>query len=96
MPSLNKLYAKFKNNPNIVFIMVDTDNDLPKSSAYLKSNDYNLPLYTSLSKGPDTLLNGTIPTTLIFGKDGSLKYRHTGAADYNSDKFKAFLEKEMN
>jgi thiol-disulfide isomerase/thioredoxin len=94
MPSVNKLYAKFKNNPNIVFIMVDTDNNLPKSRAYFQSNHYNLPLYTSVSKFPDTLLDGTIPTTLIFGKNGKLKYKHSGAADYNSDKFNEFLEKE--
>ncbi len=93
MPSLNKLYTKFKTNPNIVFIMVDTDDDLPKSKAFFSKNGYGMPLYTSISKFPDTLLNGTIPTTLIFGKDGSLKYKHTGAADYNSDAFVAFLEK---
>jgi thiol-disulfide isomerase/thioredoxin len=96
MPSLNKLYAKLKNNPKVVFIMVDTDNNLPKSKAYFSNNSYNLPLYTSFNQLPDTLLDGTIPTTLIFGKDGSLKYKHTGAADYNSDKFLEFLEHEMN
>jgi len=94
MPSVNRLYMKFKNNPNVVFIMVDTDNDLPKSKAYLKNNNYNLPLYTPVNKFPDTILDGTIPTTLIFGKNGKLKYKHTGAADYNSDKFNEFLERE--
>jgi thiol-disulfide isomerase/thioredoxin len=94
MPSVNGLYMKFKNNPNVVFIMVDTDNDQLKSETFLKNNHYNLPLYTSVSKFPDTLLDGTIPTTLIFGKDGKLKYKHTGAADYNSDKFNEFLERE--
>jgi thiol-disulfide isomerase/thioredoxin len=93
MPSVNKLYTKFKNNPNVIFIMVDTDNDLPKSKTYFKNNHYNLPLYTSVSKFPDTLLDGTIPTTLIFGKNGKLKYKHTGAADYNSGKFNEFLER---
>ncbi|WP_439697516.1 TlpA family protein disulfide reductase [Mucilaginibacter sp. AW1-7] len=94
MPSVNGLYMKFKNNPNVVFIMVDTDNDQLKSGTFLKNNHYSLPLYTSVGKFPDTLLDGTIPTTLIFGKDGKLKYKHTGAADYNSDKFNEFLERE--
>lgn len=93
MPSMNKLYMRFKNNPNIVFIMVDTDNDLPRSIAYMKANHYSLPLYTAVDKFPDALLDGTIPTTLIFGKDGKLKYKHTGAADYNSSNFEEFLEK---
>jgi len=96
MPSVNKLFTRFKNNPKVVFIIVDTDNNPTKASAYLQKNHFSLPLYTSLSKFPDTLLNGAIPTTLIFGKDGKLKYKHTGAADYNSDKFKEFLERETN
>jgi thiol-disulfide isomerase/thioredoxin len=94
MPSVNKLFMKFKNNANIVFVMVDTDNDLLKSATYFKNHHYSLPLYTSVNKFPDTLLDGTIPTTLIFGKDGKLKYKHTGAADYDSDKFNEFLQKE--
>lgn len=93
MPSINKLYTKFKNNPKVVFIMVDTDNDLQKSMAYMKNNRYTLPLYAPINKFPDALLDGTIPTTLIFGKDGKLKYKHTGAADYNSSNFEEFLEK---
>lgn len=96
MPSINKLYEKLKNNPKIVFIMVDVDNDPARASIFLQKHSYNLPLYTSLNQLPDTLLGGTIPTTLIFGKDGSLKYKHSGAVDYSGDKFKEFLEEETN
>lgn len=96
MPSINKLRQKFKNNTQVLFIMVDVDNDLPKAKTFLQKNNYDLPIYTSINAFPDTLLDGSIPTTLIFGKDGSLKYKHTGAADYNSEKFRDFLDKEAN
>ncbi|WP_184543474.1 TlpA family protein disulfide reductase [Mucilaginibacter sp. FT3.2] len=96
MPSINNLRQKFKNNPQVVFIMVDADNNTPKANAFLQKNNYDLPLYTSVNAFPDTLLDGSIPTTLIFGKDGSLKYKRTGAADYNTDKFREFLEKEAS
>jgi thiol-disulfide isomerase/thioredoxin len=96
MPSINKLHEKLKNNPKIVFIMVDVDNDPAKATAFLRKHNYNLPVYTTLNQLPDTLLDGTIPTTLVFDKTGVLKYNHSGASDYSSDSFKTFLNKEAN
>lgn len=91
MPRVNALYQKFKDSPKVAFILVDVDNDLPKAKAFMLKNGYALPLYTQLSNVPDSLMNGTIPTTLVFGKDGSLLYKHAGAADYSSAKFEAFI-----
>lgn len=95
MPAINSLYQKFKNNPGVVFIMVDVDNNLPKALSFMNHHGYNLPLYTTLSQFPDSLLDGTIPTTLILGTDGRLKYRHTGAAKYDDRKFIDFLNKQI-
>ncbi|GAA3985981.1 TlpA family protein disulfide reductase [Mucilaginibacter dorajii] len=92
MPSINKLRQKFRNNPQVVFVMVDVDDDFAKSKAFLKKNDYDLPLYNSVSTFPDALLDGSIPTTLVFGKDGSLKYKHTGPTNYNDESFEEYLK----
>ncbi len=94
MPAINKLRQKLKNNSQIVFIMVDVDNDFAKSKVFLKNNDYDLPLYSSVNPFPDSLLDGSIPTTLVLGKDGSLKYKHTGPGNYDDESFEAFLKKE--
>ncbi|WP_183559248.1 TlpA family protein disulfide reductase [Mucilaginibacter sp. SP1R1] len=91
MPSVNQLYTKFKNNPNVAFITVDVDNDFAKANSFMQKHHYNLPVYTLATPVPDSIMGGTIPTTLIFNKNGELVYKHTGAADYNSDKFVAFL-----
>jgi thiol-disulfide isomerase/thioredoxin len=94
MPSINKLREKFRNDPQVVFVMVDVDDDFAKSKAFLKKNDYDLPLYNSVSAFPDTLLDGSIPATLVFGKDGSLKYKHTGPTNYSDESFAEFLKNE--
>lgn len=94
MPAINKLYNQFKDDPTVVFIMVDVDNDIPKARAFMQKNHYDLPVYTAASLIPDTLMDGTIPTTLVFGKDGSLKYKHSGIADYSNIHFADFLSSE--
>ena len=94
MPAINKLYKQFKDDPTVAFIMVDVDNDLPKAKAFMQKHGYDLPVYSSLTKVPDTLMDGTIPTTMVFGRDGSLVYKHAGIADYGNVHFADFLNLE--
>lgn len=92
MPKVNELYKKFRDDPKVSFLLVDVDNDLPKAKAFMLKNGYDLPLYTQISNVPETLLDGTIPTTLVFDKDGKLIYKHSGAADYSSEEFEKFMK----
>ena len=91
MPSVNQLYARFKNNEDIVFIIVDVDNDYTKALAFMQKHQFSLPMYTLAGNIPGNIMDGTIPTTLVFNKHGQMVYRHTGAADYSSNQFAAFL-----
>lgn len=92
MPSVNELYAQFKNNPNVVFMIVDVDNDYKKANGFMQQHQYNLPMFTLTSEVPADIMDGTIPTTLVFDKNGNLIYSHSGAADYSSSKFVSFLQ----
>lgn len=92
MSKVNELYKKFRNDPKVAFLLVDVDNDLPKAKAFMLKNGYDLPLYNQISNAPETLLDGTIPTTLVFDKGGKLIYKHSGAADYSSEEFEKFIK----
>ena len=92
MPSVNELYAQFKNNPNVVFMIVDVDNDYKKANGFMQQHQYSLPMFTLTSEVPADIMDGTIPTTLVFDKNGNLIYSHSGAADYSSGKFVSFLQ----
>ncbi|UOE51914.1 TlpA family protein disulfide reductase [Mucilaginibacter sp. SMC90] len=92
MPKVNELYKKFRNDPKVVFLLVDVDNDFPKAKAFMLKNGYKMPLYNQVSNVPDSLLDGTIPTTLVFNKNGKLIYKHSGVADYSSKKFEEFIQ----
>jgi thiol-disulfide isomerase/thioredoxin len=92
MPGINQLYSRFKGDPNIVFVTVDVDRQLTKSSAFLKKHDWNLPLYQAISTLPQALSSGSIPFTIIFDRQGKIVYRHEGTADYSSDRMVEFIK----
>ena len=68
MPSINELRQSFKGNDDIVFMMVDVDNKMEKSSAFMQENKYDLPVYVPVSNIPSDYLGSAIPTTVILEK----------------------------
>ena len=92
MPSVNKLYQRFKNDPNVVFILVDGDSDLPKAQQYMNRKQFELPVYEVDSTIPEQLFKGSLPTTVVFDKEGRISYNEEGAANYNSKKFVEFIQ----
>jgi thiol-disulfide isomerase/thioredoxin len=93
MPSVNKFYEQFKTDDEVVFIMVDTDGDFKKAQAYMDRKGYKLPVYTFASDLPKSIFKGSLPTTLVFDKQGRISFRGEGAADYSSKKFIDFIKK---
>jgi len=91
MPSVNKLYQQFKNDPNVVFILVDGDSDLVKAQQYMTRKKFDLPVYEVDSPIPEQLFKGSLPTTVVFDKAGRISYNEEGAANYNSKKFVEFM-----
>jgi thiol-disulfide isomerase/thioredoxin len=92
MPSVNKLYEQFKDDKDVVFIMVDADSDLAKSKKYMDKKGYRLPLYQVASNIPEVIFKGSLPTTVVFDKKGRISYNEAGAANYASDKFIEFIK----
>jgi thiol-disulfide isomerase/thioredoxin len=93
LPSINTLYKKVSNNSNIVFLMVDADNQLSKSIPFIEDHGYNLPVFETVTDIPSEMLSGSIPTTLVIDKQGHMVFKHEGVADYSSDKFIEYLQK---
>lgn len=96
MPSIETLYQKFKGNDQVAFLMVDVDGNYKTAKKFMDKKNYSLPVFTPASSIPESLMSGSIPTTLIINKKGELVYRHEGAADFGSEKvieyFKALLK----
>ena len=87
-PSIERLYSRFKNNPNVFFLTINEDDDLVKAKAYLNKEKYTIPLYTSRGHVvPKEVYSGALPTTVVLDKNGNIRLHHTGLANYASNKF---------
>lgn len=87
-PSIQTLYSKFENDPNVVFLMVNPDlEDVEKAKAYLAKERFTMPFYQPASAVPDAIYTGTLPTTVVLDKKGAVRFQHEGFANYASEKF---------
>lgn len=93
MPSIDKLKQSFYGKEDIIFLMVDVDNNIEKSTAFMEKKKYDLPVYVPVSNIPSDYLGGAIPTTVILDKNGNMVTRIEGGRDYtNSEIIKVLNE----
>jgi thiol-disulfide isomerase/thioredoxin len=92
MPSINSLRARYKDNDQVIFLMVDVDNNRTVAETFMKQNNYDLPVYTQASSIPESLFKGSVPTTIIISKKGEIVFNQEGMADYNSEKMQGFID----
>lgn len=92
MPSINQLFNEFKDNENVVFLLVDVDNNPEKSNLFMKRKGFNLPVYSPAGEIPKEYFQGTLPTTVIIDKLGNIVFHHQGLADYSNSKMVHYLK----
>lgn len=90
MPNINKLYKEIGSEVN--FVMVALDDDFETAKAFNTRKGFDLPIYTLQSRRPAMYQSTTVPTTYVISADGNLMLTHKGMANYNTSKFKKFLE----
>lgn len=84
MPTINELKKSYKDNDDIVFLMVDVDHNIEKSTAFMNNKNYDLTVYVPASQIPSDYLNGAIPTTVVLDRNGNMAARMEGGRDYGS------------
>jgi len=92
-PSINDFYNKFKDQKDLIFLIVDIDNKMEQSLKYIRDNKLQLPVTVADTPIPDFLLGNSVPTTVVIDKTGAIVFRHEGMADYNDHEFQNFIEK---
>jgi thiol-disulfide isomerase/thioredoxin len=91
MPSINQLHEKFKNDKEIVFLMISQDKDFGKAKDFLEKKSFGFDIFQNQTSLPKDLRSNSIPATFVLDKSGNIVYEHMGMANYNSDKFISFL-----
>lgn len=96
MPSINVLYENYKDNSNIVFLIVEIEGDKAKAEAFVKGQNLTLPISFPDSDIPKEWLSESIPSTVILDKEGRVATRHEGMADYSSPDVDKFIQDLIN
>ncbi|MBX9889131.1 MAG: TlpA family protein disulfide reductase [Flavobacteriaceae bacterium] len=86
-PSIEKFYSEYKSNDNIVFLMINMDDEIEVGKQFLDKKKYSLPIFQAISKIPNEIYSGALPTTVIVDKKGIIRMHHEGFADYGGEKF---------
>ncbi|MGX5683033.1 TlpA family protein disulfide reductase [Chryseobacterium cucumeris] len=86
-PSVQKLYDRYKSNPDMVFLTVNLDDTPAPGKSYLKEKGFTVPFLTPAGNIPDVLYSGSLPTTVVLDKKGEIRLHHKGVADYSKDSF---------
>ncbi len=94
MKGIQKLYDKMDHN-QVQFIMLSVDKDGSKDKvvSYLKDKGFTFPAFMPSGYLTSQLNVPGIPTTFVISKDGKIVAKEVGMKDYDTSKFKKFLDK---
>ena len=94
MPAIQSLYDKIDDD-EIKFIMLSIDNpgQEKKVKKYVEDKSYTFPVYTPAGYLTDQLAVPSIPTTFVVNKEGRIVVKRVGMTNFDTPKFKAYLEK---
>ena len=91
MPSIQALYDSYKNNNDVMFLLVSNEaaEDVRK---FIAKNGYTFPVYLQNGKLPGTFAAMNIPTTYVVSKTGKLVIRETGAVNWAGERMTKIME----
>lgn len=97
MPAIESLYKGIAHE-DLAFVMlsIDRKNDEIKVKNYVKTKGFTFPVYLVQSPFPNQLPEAlqvpSIPTTFVINKKGEIVYKNVGTANYDTKKFRNFLQ----
>jgi thiol-disulfide isomerase/thioredoxin len=85
MPEIQGLYNQYKDNKEVVFLMV-SDENISKISTFISKKKYTFPVFQSISDTPVGFRSNSIPTTFILSKDNKIVSKTVGSANWSGKK----------
>ena len=92
MPEIQKFYDKFKDNDDVVFLIVS--NEEPEIiKEFIEKKSYTFPVYSARSQIPNKLSSRSIPTSFLISKTGGIVLTKKGAANWGGSKMEEAVKK---
>lgn len=96
MPTIQSLYESLPaDKVAFVILSLDKDHDKNKIESYIQAKKFSFPVYQPSGFLPEQLQVPSIPTTFIINKSGKVVSKEIGTTNFNTPKFKKFMEKLM-
>lgn len=92
MPNINKLYQQYQDDDQVVFLMISLDRKFETAVKFLDQKGYAFDIQEPQGNIPRDFNTRGIPITYVLGKNGEIEYTRVGMGNYNTQKFKEFLE----
>lgn len=92
MPSIQKMYDKVRDDEEIVVLTVEVQGAKEKAMKFMERKNMDLPVVYPNSAIPEEIFQGSLPTTVIFDKDGNIAHTTMGMADYSGQNILDFFE----
>jgi len=93
MAGIQSLYTKMgKDKATFIMLSLDKDADTPKIIDYLKKKGFTFNAYQPSGYLTKQLSVPSIPTTFVISRDGMIVRKEVGAINYDTSKFRKFLE----
>ncbi len=94
MAGIQKLYSSMGGDSvSFVMLSLDKDRDKEKVVKYIKDKEFTFPVFLPSGYLSEQLNVPSIPTTFVIGKDGKIAMKEIGSTNFNTSKFKKFLQK---
>lgn len=90
MPSIQSLYETFKTD-DVVFLLISNE-DGQTVYEFLAEHQYDLPVYLFDEDLPNIFQLPGVPTTFIVNRDGLVVFRHFGAAKWDDEACRSFIQ----
>lgn len=93
MPSIQKLYNE-SDQSKIAFVILSLDENRLEGRVkkYIEEKQFSFPVYLPAGRLTSQLSVDVIPTTFVIDKTGAIAVKEVGMKNYNTAKFKKFVE----
>lgn len=93
MPTVQALYDHYKQDPQVVFLIVSRLDTPQRVQHYARLGNYSLPFFVTRDDNvPPSMYFHQYPATFLYGKDGRIAAQHAGGADWNDASVHAFID----
>ena len=97
MPTVQQLYLHYKDDPNVVFLIVSRLDTPQQVTRYAHLGGYTLPFFVTRNEDvPPSMYFNQYPATFLYSRDGRIAMEHAGGANWADPSVISFIDELKN